>query len=67
MTIIIRDWKRHDDEDEEPPLCAPKPQGCGRPVGPFRDERYLKGYRHSGLCQDCQDKLFNGPEPEGAA
>jgi DNA-directed RNA polymerase subunit RPC12/RpoP len=25
----------------------------------FRDELRLKEYKISGMCQDCQDKIFN--------
>jgi len=38
--------------------CLPPPIGCGRPITPFRDNLSLKEYRISGLCQECQDKIF---------
>ena len=34
---------------------------CGRAVHPnfeFKDELSLKEYAISGLCQECQDKVF---------
>jgi len=40
-------------------LCLPEPIGCGKPIGPFRDNLSLKEYRISGLCQECQDKIFD--------
>lgn len=38
--------------------CIPKPIGCGQPIGVFRDAISKKEYTISGLCQDCQDKIF---------
>lgn len=38
--------------------CVPAPIGCGQPVKEFRDAISAKEYRISGLCQDCQDKIF---------
>lgn len=38
--------------------CIPSPIGCGKPIGPFRDELSEKEYTISGLCQECQDKVF---------
>lgn len=26
----------------------------------FRDELSVKEYKISGMCQDCQDRVFNG-------
>jgi len=40
-------------------LCLPPPIGCGRPITPFRDNLSLKEYGISGLCQECQDKIFD--------
>ena len=39
-------------------LCT----SCNRPVGPFADELSLKEYAISGICQDCQDEIFNHPK-----
>lgn len=41
--------------------CIRPPIGCGREnVGEdFRDEVSEREYRISGLCQRCQDKIFN--------
>lgn len=35
---------------------------CGKPVSwdSFRDEISKKEFRISGMCQECQDKVFNG-------
>ena len=34
------------------------PVGCGEPVKGFRDALSRKEYKISGLCQNCQDKIF---------
>jgi hypothetical protein len=39
--------------------CIPAPIGCGEPVSEFRDTISAKEYTISGLCQACQDKIFN--------
>ena len=39
--------------------CIPAPIGCGEPVSEFRDAISAKEYTISGLCQACQDKIFN--------
>ena len=39
--------------------CAPKPFGCGALVGLFTDSISVKEYGISGLCQECQDSVFN--------
>ncbi|MEM3192824.1 MAG: hypothetical protein QW292_12240 [Candidatus Parvarchaeota archaeon] len=33
---------------------------CGKSITKFRDEASEREYRLSGLCQECQDKMF-GP------
>jgi hypothetical protein len=41
--------------------CIPPPIGCGRIITPdteFRNETSRKEYQISGLCQQCQDKVF---------
>jgi len=34
---------------------------CGKPIDPneFRDEASQREYKMSGMCQACQDKVFN--------
>ena len=32
------------------------------PFGSFTDELSITEYRISGLCQACQDSVFNGPQ-----
>ena len=47
--------------------CAAKPFGCGRPVNPttdFVDELSRKEYQISGLCQSCQDSVFNDEQEQ---
>ena len=40
--------------------------GCGKEIWDmereFRDEISRKEYELTGLCQDCQDGVFDGPE-----
>jgi hypothetical protein len=31
---------------------------CGGPAVEFRNKISLREYRISGMCQDCQDKIF---------
>lgn len=31
---------------------------CGKPATDFRDELSEREYRISGMCQQCQDKVF---------
>lgn len=38
--------------------CIPPPIGCGKPISPFKDKISEKEYSISGLCQECQDKIF---------
>jgi hypothetical protein len=41
--------------------CINPPIGCGKPVPSpqsFRDPISLREYMISGLCQECQDKIF---------
>lgn len=40
-------------------VCVPPPYGCGLPITPFRDKLSEREYRVSGLCQQCQDSIFN--------
>lgn len=44
--------------------CVSPPMGCGRPLRSglstaFRDQSSRDEYRLTGMCQDCQDKLFD--------
>ena len=39
-------------------LCAT----CGKPVGEFRDELSKKEFKISGMCQICQNSVFDQPE-----
>jgi hypothetical protein len=38
--------------------CIAPPTGCGKPIGKFKNELSKKEYTISGLCQDCQNKIF---------
>lgn len=44
--------------------CVNAPIGCGLPIGGFRDALSEKEYRISGLCQECQDAVFNAAEED---
>ena len=41
-------------------MCVPSPVGCGLPVDEkdFRDNLSKREYAISGLCMNCQDKIF---------
>lgn len=39
-------------------VCIPRPFGCGGPATEFRDPLRAKEYLISGLCQECQDRIF---------
>lgn len=39
-------------------VCVSKPIGCGKPITGFKDKISEKEYTISGLCQECQDKIF---------
>lgn len=41
-------------------ICVPAPIGCGKPCEGFRDELSAREYQISGLCQECQDLVWNG-------
>jgi len=45
-------------------VCLPPPIGCGRPATKFKDELSLKEYTISGLCQNCQDQVFDKPDED---
>ena len=40
--------------------CVPEPIGCGRIINNFDgwDELTVAEYKISGLCQQCQNKVF---------
>lgn len=38
--------------------CVNPPIGCGGDATEFRDKLSYKEYTISGLCQNCQDKVF---------
>ena len=42
--------------------CISPPIGCGKSAKEFTDDISKKEFAISGLCQDCQNKLFGGPE-----
>jgi hypothetical protein len=35
---------------------------CAKPVGKFRDDLSRREYGISGMCQKCQDSIFNVKE-----
>jgi hypothetical protein len=37
---------------------------CGKRADRFRDELSAKEYDISGMCQECQDSVFNVPDEE---
>jgi len=39
-------------------VCVPKPWGCGKLSGPFKNVLSKTEYTISGLCQKCQDRIF---------
>jgi hypothetical protein len=39
-------------------VCVSAPIGCGMPVTKFRTNADAKEFEISGLCQSCQDDLF---------
>lgn len=47
-----------------PGYCIPKPIGCGELISDFNDELSAREYEISGLCQSCQDRVFNIVEGE---
>lgn len=40
-------------------ILADKCVGCRESAGEFRDDLSRREYSISGLCQSCQDKIFN--------
>lgn len=45
--------------------CVPTPIGCGFPITGFKDAASYREYKISGLCQNCQDKIFGGSTDDG--
>jgi hypothetical protein len=43
-------------------VCVPAPIGCGKPVVKFHTVESAKEFEISGLCQHCQDEIFEGEE-----
>jgi hypothetical protein len=41
--------------------------GCGAPAKDFRDAESEREYAMSGLCQKCQDAVFNEDDEEAPA
>ena len=39
--------------------CVDPPVGCGRKVEVFEDARSAREYQISGLCQQCQNEIFD--------
>ena len=37
---------------------------CGKPIGTFKDEISYKEYKITGMCQQCQDELFDDDEED---
>lgn len=35
---------------------------CGKKIKEFRDELSIKEYNITGMCQKCQDEMFEGGE-----
>jgi hypothetical protein len=42
--------------------CVPAPIGCGGDASVFRNDLSRREFRISGLCQACQDKIWNPGE-----
>ena len=38
--------------------CVQPPFGCGKPIKGFKNALSEKEFKISGLCQECQDKIF---------
>jgi RNA polymerase-binding transcription factor DksA len=37
---------------------------CGKSIGSFKDEVSYKEYKITGMCQKCQDELFDSDDEE---
>ena len=51
--------------------CVPKPIGCGRQIDPGEIEVWdpltIQEYRISGLCNTCQDEIFDDEREDAVA
>jgi phosphate uptake regulator len=45
--------------------CVSPPFGCSQPIKGFRDEISAREYKITGMCQACQDKMFEEEPEEG--
>lgn len=41
--------------------CLDSPIGCGKKATVFKNAIARAEYANSGLCQNCQDKIFKNP------
>lgn len=63
LTAVLKSTFGFDPEDSiRDGRCVPKPIGCGQLCAGFRDERSRVEYTISGLCQSCQDTVFQGAD-----
>lgn len=60
MQRLLETFKVNREESILNEVCVNKPVGCGEPVTKFDDEVSSKEYMISGLCQSCQDKMWEG-------
>lgn len=44
--------------------CINSPLGCGKPITGFKDALSRQEYQISGLCQTCQDSIFDSDEED---
>jgi len=59
MEAALKDMFGHDRREAiEQNVCVPPPIGCGKPALAFRDDQSLREFTISGLCQNCQDKIW---------
>lgn len=47
-------WGRTKPEAQENKICVQ----CGKPAASFKNNLSKSEYEISGLCQECQDKIF---------
>lgn len=62
MTALVGESRETAMQSETGPRCIGQPFGCGERLGNmeahFKDQRSFDEYRISGLCQNCQDRIF---------
>lgn len=63
----VPDWMIHQFADPEPkkpqyPLCKSKTCAGDGTAKSFNSQEALEEYQKTGLCQACQDEVFNGEE-----